>query len=85
MIALYCHKHHNIGDGLCPECQALVEYAHLRLDHCKFGERKPSCQKCPVHCYQPEMREAIRKVMRYAGPRMFWHHPLAAIRYTITK
>jgi hypothetical protein len=25
------------------------------------------------------MREKIRDVMRYSGPRMIWHHPFLAI------
>jgi hypothetical protein len=24
------------------------------------------------------MRARIKEVMRYAGPRMFWHHPILA-------
>lgn len=84
MIAIYCRKHHQ-HDGLCPECLELLEYAHQRLDHCKFGENKSTCKKCPVHCYKPSMREQMRQVMRYAGPRMLWHHPIAAIRHLLDK
>ena len=40
-------------------------------------------KKCPVHCYRPEMREQIRKVMLWAGPRMIWYHPVDAIRHLI--
>jgi hypothetical protein len=29
-----------------------------------------------VHCYIPTMREKIRVVMRYAGPRMAHRHPI---------
>lgn len=66
---------------LCPQCQALLDYAHRRLEHCKFGEDKPSCTRCPVHCYKPAMREQIRQVMRYSGPRMLLHDPIMAIRH----
>ena len=66
---------------LCPQCQALLDYAHKRLEHCKFGEDKPSCTRCPVHCYKPAMREQIRQVMRYSGPRMLLHNPIMAIRH----
>ena len=66
---------------LCPQCQALLDYAHKRLEHCKFGEDKPSCTRCPVHCYKPAMREQIRQVMRYSGPRMLLHDPIMAIRH----
>ncbi|MBR5467227.1 MAG: nitrous oxide-stimulated promoter family protein [Bacteroidaceae bacterium] len=66
---------------LCPQCQALLDYAHKRLEHCKFGEDKPSCTRCPVHCYKPAMRQQIRQVMRYSGPRMLLHNPVFAIRH----
>lgn len=66
---------------LCPQCQALLDYAHKRLEHCKFGENKPSCTRCPVHCYKPAMREQIRQVMRYSGPRMLLHDPIMAISH----
>ena len=36
-----------------------------------------------VHCYQPQMREQIRQVMRYSGPRILFHHPVMAIRHLI--
>lgn len=84
MITIYCHNHHH-NDRMCEECRALEEYAHQRLSHCKFGERKTSCKQCTVHCYKPEMRRAIAKVMRYSGPRMLLYHPLAALRHCLGK
>ncbi|MHB1653143.1 MAG: nitrous oxide-stimulated promoter family protein [Desulfitobacteriaceae bacterium] len=81
MIKLYCSDHHPIQEGLCSECEELLVYAHSRLSHCKFGEEKPTCGKCPMHCYKPSNRERIIKVMRYAGPKMLLVHPLSAIRH----
>ena len=66
---------------LCPQCQELLTYAHQRLERCKFGNEKPSCTRCPVHCYKPAMRQQIRQVMRYSGPRMLLHNPVFAIRH----
>ena len=66
---------------LCPSCQSLLAYAHARLERCKFGNAKPSCTRCPVHCYKPAMRQQIRQVMRYSGPRMLLHYPVLAIRH----
>ena len=68
---------------LCPECAALLDYALRRLDSCRFGNGKPSCRKCPVHCYRADMRERIRTVMRWAGPRMIFSHPMAATRHLL--
>ena len=33
----------------------------------------------------PQMRERIRAVMRYAGPRMITRHPVAAVRHLLGK
>ena len=82
MIALYCRKQHNTPKGhLCPECQELHDYALARIDRCPFMETKTFCSACKVHCYKPEMREKIRAVMRWAGPRMLPVHPVLSIRH----
>jgi len=83
MIKIYCHGNHRTKQELCLECRALLDYAQVRLDKCPFQENKPTCAKCPVHCYKPMMREKIRKVMRYAGPRMLYRCPILAIFHLI--
>jgi hypothetical protein len=80
MIALYCRDHHG-GPGLCGDCRCLAEYAQQRVDRCPFRAAKPTCANCTVHCYSPRMRERVREVMRYAGPRMLWRHPVLALRH----
>lgn len=82
MIALYCRKNHGTK-GLCSDCAALDDYARQRSDHCPFMETKTFCSNCTVHCYKPEMREKIRKVMRFSGPRMLMYHPIMAVRHVI--
>lgn len=82
MIALYCRKSHRTEE-LCPDCAALADYARQRSDKCPFMESKTFCSNCTVHCYRPEMREKIRAVMRFSGPRMIFHHPVAAVRHLI--
>ena len=83
MITLYCRKNHGTKGTLCPECAALNLYARQRSDKCPFMATKTFCSNCKVHCYKPEMREKIRMVMRFSGPRMIFHHPVAAIRLFI--
>ena len=83
MIALYCKKKHGGRNGLCPECAELDSYARQRSDKCPFMETKTFCSNCKVHCYKPVMREKIREVMRFSGPRMIFHHPVAAVRHVI--
>lgn len=81
MVRLYCRAHHHPPEPLCFECAELLAYALDRLDACPYGEGKTTCTKCPVHCYRKTMRDRVRAVMRYAGPRMLWHHPLLTIRH----
>jgi hypothetical protein len=81
MIAMYCRGHHQPPGRLCSECQELFAYAERRLRGCRFGRDKPTCLRCPVHCYKPEMREKIRQVMRFSGPRLLWTHPLLALMH----
>lgn len=80
MIRLYCR--HKEGNGyLCDRCSELLEYAEKRLTHCPFGESKKSCRRCSVHCYSQTMRERIRNVMRYSGPRMFFYSPIETLKH----
>ena len=82
MIAIYCRKKHG-GKTLCPDCAALDSYARQRSDKCPFMETKTFCSNCRVHCYKPEMREKIRAVMRFSGPRMIFSHPVMAVRHVM--
>lgn len=83
MIRLYCRKKHGTKSELCTECKTLTEYAAERSDRCPFMENKTFCSNCKVHCYKPDMREKIREVMRFSGPRMILYHPVIAIRHVI--
>lgn len=79
MLDIYCRAHHGATTDLCCECQELFAYAECRLDRCPFGGDKPTCAKCPIHCYRPEKRAQVKAAMRYAGPRMLLRHPILAI------
>lgn len=81
MIRIYCKGKHKSESCLCKECEELREYAFQRLSKCTYGEDKPTCEKCPIHCYKPVMKEKIRLVMKYAGPRMILYHPILAIKH----
>jgi hypothetical protein len=80
MIHLHCQDRHGRPE-LCPDCRELLAYAARRLERCRFGADKPTCARCPVHCYQPTRREQIKVVMRYAGPRMLWRHPFLSLTH----
>ena len=85
MVRLYCRSLHGGDIGLCRECEELMRYATLRIDRCVFGEDKPTCARCPIHCYKPARREMAREVMRYAGPRMAWRHPWLSLLHVMDK
>ncbi len=90
MVGMYCRDHHGVSaaaraaaDTLCADCAELLAYASRRLDACRFGADKPTCAKCPVHCYAPAMRERVREVMRYSGPRMLGRHPVLGVAHLV--
>ncbi|PLX68698.1 MAG: nitrous oxide-stimulated promoter family protein [Denitrovibrio sp.] len=65
-INIYCRENHGTAGEICQPCAELLNYALKRNDKCPL-DPKPLCKKCPVHCYKPEMRAEIRKVMRFSG------------------
>lgn len=91
MIGVYCrdnHKGERKAEGvgkraLCRECEELKDYALFRLDKCPFKADKQFCSFCKIHCYKPEMREKIKRVMRYSGPRMLFTHPIFAVSHAV--
>lgn len=82
MLRLHCARRHGARE-LCGECRELWEYVQARIAACPFCPDKPTCVNCPVHCYKPDMRERIRQVMRFAGPRMLGRHPLLALQHLL--
>jgi len=73
MIAIYCRAYHTISSkGLCEACAKLRDYSVQRLEYCPYGEKKPPCSRCPIHCYKKEKRLQIREVMRFSGRRMIF-------------
>jgi len=83
MINMYCNRYHAGENHLCGECRQLLDYALTRLEQCPFKDSKPTCANCTVHCYKQDMREKIRKVMRYSGPRMIYRHPVLAFHHLV--
>ena len=85
MIGMYCRHHHHGELPLCSDCAHLRDYAARRLQRCVFGDDKPNCADCVVHCYRAEMRERIRAVMRWAGPRMALRHPILTLAHLLAE
>jgi hypothetical protein len=86
MARIYCRDQHgNVAGGLCPDCESFMQYAEKRLEKCPYGPDKPTCAKCPIHCYKPAQRARAREFMRYAGPRMTLRHPVRALVHLCDK
>lgn len=79
MIGIYCEANHQPEETLCPQCQELLNYAYDRIARCPLGMQKTTCAGCPVHCFKPGYRDKIKEVMRYAGPKMIFKHPVLAL------
>jgi hypothetical protein len=86
MVGIYCRDHHSgTADSPCSECADLLAYAQKRLLKCPYGQNKPTCARCPVHCYKRMQREQAKIVMRYAGPRMALRHPWLSLLHVLDK
>lgn len=83
MVAIFCRSRHGPRAVPCPDCAALLDYASARAARCPRLPRKPPCKDCPTHCYRRDMRERIREVMRFAGPRMALRHPWLALLHAL--
>lgn len=81
MIDLYYKKKYK--GKLENEYLELKTYVNLRLNKCPFGDNKTFCSNCKIHCYNKEMQQKIKEVMRYSGPRMLMYHPVVAIKHLI--
>jgi len=85
MFSIYCKAHHHSPGALCDECNALYDYAMEKIDRCVFGQDKPTCQNCPIHCYSQNKREILKTIMRYVGPKMIYMYPLLAVSHFTNK
>lgn len=54
---------------LCPVCTRLLMHAVVKRTRCPM-DPKPACKHCPKHCYAPEYRQQMRKVMAYSGRKL---------------
>ena len=94
-VRVYCRARHpgrplekvegtdigGVETPLCRECAELVAYARERRRRCPL-DPKPSCKKCPVHCYRKDYRDKVREIMAFAGRKMImrgrldylWHY-----------
>ncbi|MFW8052875.1 nitrous oxide-stimulated promoter family protein [Vagococcus fluvialis] len=79
MIDIYYKQYHDEEHLI--ERDDVLEYAMTRLNYCRFGEEKPTCKVCPVHCYKKSYQEKMKLIMRYSGPRMLLYHPIMSVEH----
>jgi len=85
MVVMYCRQFHRTGPAPCAECEKLLDYAFGKIDRCPYREIKPVCARCRIHCYRNGMRDDIKKVMRYSGPKMLLFHPILGILHLVDR
>lgn len=86
MFYIFCSGKGHARDkksSLCGNCSLLYDYACKRIDLCPFSHDKPTCVKCPVHCYDKNSREAVKEIMRYSGPKMPLRHPFLSAMHVL--
>lgn len=52
--------------ALCVSCAKLLAHAFVKRTACTL-DPKPTCKKCPRHCYAPAYRARMRAVMKHSG------------------
>jgi Nitrous oxide-stimulated promoter len=85
MVGMYCQACHQDRSNLCLDCKELLEYAYRKIEKCPFHELKPICANCRIHCYKGKMRERVKIIMRYSGPKMLLHHPGLALLHLMDR
>ena len=81
MVKIYCDRYHKPDGELCAECRDVAEYAVECVTRCRYGEDKPACGLCPTNCFREDSYSRIAAIMRYAGPRMLFKHPILALNH----
>lgn len=82
--SIYCRGNHSDAsrgnDIMCPECRGVIENTLKRANACPYGHES-NCEDCPTHCQRGEDQQRIKRIMRYAAPRMALRHPLMTATY----
>jgi len=85
MMGIYCRKVHGRQPSICDNCRELLDYSEKKLRLCRFFEKKPRCRDCPAPCFAQPQKNHIREIMKFAGPRLPFHHPWLAFHYFWSK
>lgn len=84
MAKIYCdHEHPQVeknAHGICVDCEELVAFTLERTAACPYGHER-NCEDCDIKCQRGSKQEGIKKLMRYAAPRMLFRHPIMTFDY----
>lgn len=83
MIALYCHRNHHTRGAPLSRVRGAERLRPRPLRALPVHGDEDLLRQLPRARYKPDMREKIRAVMRFSGPRMIFYHPVAAIRHVV--
>ena len=85
MIEIYYKnkKHKNLHT--ITEIEELKHYCKSRVANCPVILEKTFCSSCKIHCYDPNHRALIKKVMKYSGPRMLFYHPILLVKHLVSQ
>lgn len=81
MIKVFCKSKHKTKNFLCNECRNVLSYAYEKIEICPYMKNKTFCSSCKTHCYNKDMQEKIKQIMRFSGPKMIFYHPITALKY----
>ena len=68
---------------LCSSCRKLLAHAFVKRMRCPLSP-KPACKHCSSHCYHPNYRRDIQRVMKFSGPRLVLSGGLDYLRHLLT-
>lgn len=81
---IYCRGNHGAAaredDVMCSWCREAIEGTLERATACPYGHEH-NCEDCETHCQRGEAQENIKRIMRYAAPRMVVRHPIMTFGY----
>ena len=80
MVRRYYRSVHETGGRIFHTKHPLPEHVKKRRGICPHGDNKPFCSICHILCYNPEMRQPLRAVIRYAEPRTLLRHMAETLR-----
>ena len=78
MVDIYCRAPHG-SSGPVRQVRQAPGLRLLPARSLSVRREKTPCARCQVQCYGATMRTHIKEVMRYAGPRMLFRHPILAL------